>query len=49
MMFFFFFGTSPACAEDVRRLPSTANGCWSSRARGWRGRRESDSQLFCYK
>ena len=25
--------------------PSMANSCWSSRARGWRGRRESDSQV----
>ena len=25
-----------------------ANSCWLSRARGWRGRRESDSQVFCH-
>ena len=43
----FFFWTSRLCG-DVREEPSMANSCWSSRARGWRARQESDSQVFCH-
>ena len=41
-------------AREVSSTPSwlmspyMANSCWLSRARGWRGRPESDSQAFCH-
>ena len=38
---------SPRCQRTFLK-PSMANSCWSSRARGWRGRRESDCQAFCH-
>ena len=48
-----FFRTPPHGVEsrvssDFFFEPSMANSSWSSRARGWRGRRESDSQVFCH-
>ena len=38
----------PGCLRTFFFEPSMVNSCWWCGTRGWRGRRGSDSQVFCH-